>query len=86
MMSIYDEIREEEELGNTKWGGPEHDDSHTAQEWVGLICKHLGRTLIGDLAQMLSRHQLIRVAALAVAAIRWIDRRNAYDKSTSKDG
>jgi hypothetical protein len=74
MIGIYLEIAEERVKQDEQWGGPEHDDEHTAFEWLGIITHYLGRGLIN--ADVLSRKAMVQVAALAVAAIEWIDRRH----------
>lgn len=69
---IYKDI-EFERLGqDTKYGGPDHDDTHEAHEWGGLITEHLIR---GSQPGADYRKQMIRVAALAVAAIEVHDRK-----------
>lgn len=73
MIGIYLEIAEERVKQDEQWGGPEHDDEHTAFEWLGIITHYLGRALIDD--QFMSRKAMIQVAALTVAAVEWIDRK-----------
>ncbi|MFA5023344.1 MAG: hypothetical protein WC523_00105 [Patescibacteria group bacterium] len=76
--SIYNEIREERKNQDNKWGGANNDDYHTEETWVVFLVKHLGKAMIfankWDL--IIFRKQMIRVAALAVAAIEWCDRKN----------
>ncbi len=72
-MSIYDEIRMERRNQDAKWGGAKHDDTHTDEEWLNFIEHHLWRAYNEDFAW---RKQMLRVAALVVAAIESSDRVN----------
>ena len=74
-MSIYDEIREERVRQYFKWGGLENDDKNSSNDWLAYIVKHAGRGVMRPWDLGLFRRQMIRVAALAVAAIEWCDRR-----------
>jgi len=69
---IYDEIREERRRQDAEWGGPDHDDTHTVEEFVGFIREHAERGNTGYV--VIQRKQMVRVAALAVAWIEKIDR------------
>jgi hypothetical protein len=56
-------------------GGPAHDDTHTPQEWYGLLGDHRDRLLdCGGAPAEDYCHRLIAVAALAVAAVQSHDR------------
>ncbi len=68
---IIEEILAEREYQDHKWGGPEHDDIHSDSDWNSYIIKHLGKAFVSQLA---FREQMIKVAALAVAAAEWHDR------------
>jgi hypothetical protein len=46
-MSVYDEIREEREAQDRKWGGPAHDDEHTPIDWIRFIVDHVEVTAMG---------------------------------------
>lgn len=75
--SVFDEIDFERMAQDAQWGGAAHDDGHTATEWVALLTRHLGLAVddgTGAADERL-RKQLVRVAALAVAAIEAQDRR-----------
>lgn len=62
---------------DTKWGGPEHDDEHSTQEFCKWIKNYTGWA--DQMADCHSwdqaRDRLIQVAALAVAAVESIDRK-----------
>jgi hypothetical protein len=72
---ILDQIKKERQQQDDKWGGPLHDDEHTNFDWIAYITKHLGRAVMWPFEADIFRNQMIRVAALAVAAIQWVDRR-----------
>ncbi len=78
-MSVYDEIREERAAQDAKWGGPEHDDRHTIWGWAHFLRRHVVRAtdavdLRGSAKRIVFRRQMIRAAALAVAAVEALDR------------
>ena len=74
LRGIFEEIRAEREVQDAEWGGPEHDDAHSQHDWHEYIRIHNRRSIRGKKTDSY-RHQLIRVAALAVAAIQSFDRR-----------
>lgn len=62
----------EREYQDKKWGGPSHDDTETEENWVKYITEYAnaqGRAKDYDF-----RKRLVKVAALALAAIESIDR------------
>lgn len=76
MVEIFAEIAEERHQQDTKWGGAAHDDQHDEDDWIEFIEKHARRAAPGlGFDRQLFRRQMVRVAALAVAAIEWVDRR-----------
>ena len=73
-MTIYDEIKKERKEQDAKWGGPAHDDEHIPAEWRRFIIYHANLPfMVGEKEDF--RYQMVRVAALAVAAIESIDRK-----------
>lgn len=76
-MSILDEIQAERDRQDSKWGGAQHDDTHSTAEFVQLIEDYAGwarvMAVMGSLDK--ARNRLIQVAALAVAAVEVIDRK-----------
>lgn len=76
-MDVYEEIREERAHQDTKWGGAQHDDQHHPHDWLTYLVGHLGRAWSYPFEPDVYRRQLIRVAALAVAAIESYDRRRS---------
>lgn len=75
-MDIYDEIKNERIEQDKKWGGASHDDSHTPEEWSSFIRQRLAKSMTAERR----RYQLVRVAALAVAAI------EAHDRTVKRQG
>ena len=72
-LSVYDEIRQERKAQDKKWGGAAHDDVHTQFDWCEFIRHHTNRA-VGGRKKDDYRKQMIRVAALAVAAVQSFDR------------
>ncbi len=71
---IYGQVEEERERQDQKYGGPSHDDEHDPHEWCHFLRLHVEkahRAVSGDVY----RNQLIRVIALAVAAVEVYDRK-----------
>ncbi len=91
--SILEEITAERERQDALFGGPGHDDTHTATDWGAIIMRHLGLCFDdgkpADVCLMSDhcagydpvryRRQLVRVAAVAVAALETFDRKVAQD-------
>jgi len=71
---IIEEILAEREYQDHKWGGDEHDDMHGSHDWVAFIIKHMGKAITWPWNGEQFRSQMIKVAALAVAAAEWYDR------------
>ena len=74
--AILQEVAEERIHQNAKWGAP-HDAGHSNLEWVALITKHAGMGVLDIDSEhdlLTFRRQMIRVAALAVAAIERVDK------------
>lgn len=73
----------EREYQDEKWGGPSHDDTETEGSWEKYISEYnnaQGRAVDYDF-----RTRMIKVAALAVAAIESHDRRTANGVSNVVD-
>lgn len=64
------EIETERDDQDEQWGGPDHDDDHDENDWVKYIRKQI------DKKDERFRERMIKVAALAVAAIESYDRIN----------
>lgn len=71
---IWDEIQLERTRQDVKWGGADHDDQHNWHDWVAYLVRHTGKAVVWPFDLGTFRRQMVRVAALAVAAIEWADR------------
>ncbi len=72
--TIYAEINIEREKQNRMWGGEEHDDCNTPNDWIALVSKHIGRAVHWPWNVRTFRYQMVIVAAVSVAAIEWASR------------
>lgn len=72
-VSVYDEIREERARQDAKRGGPSNDDERRADDWTFLIEDKLCDADNADVDSEYRQH-MIEIAALAVAAVEWLDR------------
>lgn len=81
MSKLWEEIEIERKAQDEVWGGPEHDDDLTVSDWIALVCKHAGKAFMFPFDGRKFRRQMIRVAAIAVAAIQSYDRAGEEDKS-----
>ncbi len=80
--TVCDEIMDERAAQVGRWGGAARDDLHSLEGWVALLTRHVGLATAespgqrdGDTTARF-RKQMIRVAAVAVAAVEAIDRRD----------
>lgn len=87
--SILAEVSAERERQDSLFGGACHDDTHSATDWVAILIRHLGLAVDdgspagvcfmndhcagADPARY--RRQMVRVAAVAVAALETFDRK-----------
>lgn len=80
---ILEEIIQERDHQDKKWGGPAHDDKHGPYAWVAFMTTYLGQA-VSDIVNEKGnyevnlrtfRYHMIKVAALAVAAIEVADRK-----------
>lgn len=80
---ILTEIIQERDHQDKKWGGPSHDDKHGPYAWVSFITTYLGQSvsdMVNDRGSYevnlrIFRYHMLKVAALAVAAIEMVDRK-----------
>jgi hypothetical protein len=77
---LAERLRQENECGF----GPAWDDARTPAEWVAILCRQAGLalddggTINGDDGQRRYRRQLVRTAAVALAALESYER--VYDR------
>jgi hypothetical protein len=64
---------------DAQWGGPGHDDQHDVNCWIAILARHVGLAANDEAATDLARfrRQMVRVAAVAVAAVESLDRKAA---------
>jgi len=81
---IFKEIKREREYQNYKWGN-EFDDKNTSNDWIAYIAAYLGQVWTCPFNAEEYRKNLIKVAALAVAAVETYDRLNGEIAKTHYD-
>lgn len=69
---IFDDIKEERKYQDNKWG-LEFDKKNTINDWASYINTYVGNTVVMPTGSEDSRKMLIKVAALAIAAIEMHD-------------
>ncbi len=85
-IEVFDLIRDERARQDAQWGGPEHDDTHTAFDWMTYIQKQLDKYGRAQ-AFELERDAFVKIAALAVAAIESLDRKaNVQGGNAGQEG
>lgn len=83
---IYNNIDQERDYQDALWGGATHDDKHNSHDWVAFINVYLGDAVNcdkWDFNPELFRKAMIKVAALAVAAIEWTERNFPENNDTT---
>lgn len=75
---VLNEVAAEREYQNKRWG-TSFDDTNTPSQWMGYVSAYGARNLVGASAVDLEKFRvdMIKVAALAVAAVEAIDRKTA---------
>lgn len=79
-VAIVAEIHAERDRQDAQWGGVEHDDCHSSSDWMDFIDHQLDRWHEEGEARV----RLIRIAALAIAGIESIDRREPTTPATGE--
>lgn len=70
---IFRDVKAERARQDAQWGGPAHDDEHELADWLSYIEQQAGAAYRNDAP----RERLVKIAALAVAAIESLDRRSS---------
>lgn len=87
---VYVDIRAERERQDMQWGGPEHDDEHAPADWLHFIDKQSTEGFLddelGEQEPGSYRMRLVKIAALAVAAIESHDRKSALTPEADSHG
>jgi len=71
---IIIEIVKERSDQDEQWGGPTHDDTHSREDWCCFIENQLMQIRNSNEDISIFRARMVKVAALAVAAIERTDR------------
>lgn len=75
-LHVLAEVAEERKYQDTRWGGADHDDVHENEEsWLRYITEYA--TAQDRAREYNFRKRMVKVAALAVAAIESWDRKRA---------
>lgn len=90
---VYIDIAAERIAQDHQWGGPDHDDRHTVGDWRRFRAKFEDRAteaaFWGDADSdpniPAARDALVKIAALAVAEIQWLDRIAAASVAQSEE-
>ncbi len=77
MKTIAQDIENERERQDAQWGGEAHDDDHSQLEWLGFLTKQVMQAEQERTSVVSYRERLVKIAALAVAAIESHDRKTA---------
>ncbi len=77
MEQVLKDVKVERIRQDNKWGGPEHDDTHSTWYFIALIRDKI-RSIRNN--PFNTRKFFIQIAALAVAAVERIDRQIAQAK------
>jgi hypothetical protein len=81
-LMAFRDVSAERNRQDEQWGGAQRDDRHNAVDWVNCISKQLH--LLCNKAER--RARLVKIAALAVAAIESVDRTEAESKGGGHSG
>lgn len=88
--SVLAEVSAERGRQDELWGGPAHDDAHGANDWIAILARHVGLAAfdggphgvcradgvpVAHHEPERFRRQMVRVAAVALAAVEAHDRR-----------
>lgn len=74
---LFAQIETELERAAEKWGGPDSDDRLDRLTWLRLVDEHRIRATRHGASDDAYRHEMVVIAALAIAAIEALDRRRS---------
>lgn len=80
--NVIEQIEAELDRAIAKWGGEQADNRHDRLTWLRLIDDHRIRATRHDAGADEYRHELVVIAALAIAAIEAHDRRRRAEDET----
>lgn len=76
--TVLEDIIKERIKQDAQWGGPSHDDKHDASDFFGFITDQIEKFQVdeqnADVCDATYRERMIKIAALAVAAVQSLDR------------
>lgn len=81
---IYNEILNELEYANDKWG-TEFDDKNTMNDWVTYICMYATDAAKMNTCPADARSKLLKTAGLALSALATLERNGSFDKRHYED-
>lgn len=79
-MTVYDEIKAERDYQDGRWGHKTDDELNTPWMWVAYITRYASNWMVGTFLPLgkdttdTFRKMMVKVAAIAVAAIESLDR------------
>jgi hypothetical protein len=76
--NVIEEIKQERIRQDEQWGGAEHDDQHSSSLFMSLIEKQAYKAYTPN-GDGKFRKRFIKIAALAIAAVESIDRKETSD-------
>lgn len=81
VLVVFKDVLEERNQQMKEYGGADHDDKHVHADWLDMIDYQLGKySAVNGTSKTIhsgdERQQLVKIAALAVAAIESYDRIN----------
>lgn len=77
--AVLESVTKERDVQDRQWGGPAHDDSHNTLDFNDYIRDKLRKAAAAE-PYWEQRRRYVQIAALAVAAIELIDRREPTNK------
>ena len=82
-VKVLRDVLDERRRQDAQWGGPEHDDEHVASDWLTYIRHQADHAKVQARVDNPAgyRERLVKIAALAVAAIESHDRLEAEDQT-----
>lgn len=75
--AILAEIKAEREYQEGRWGA-QFDDKNTVSDWAAYIGNYTGRATSMSASKVEQRLNLMKAAAIAVAAVESFDRNNGF--------
>jgi quinol monooxygenase YgiN len=73
---VYKDIIDERVRQDKQWGGADHDDEHLPRDWTMFIEQYTSEAWDKHDDPDAYRKAMVKVAALAIAAIESTDRKN----------